>query len=338
MNSERLSRRTVGKYGLAALLAGTAGWRGGTQATAHGDQGTPEGTPDPNGTPGTPGPEGTPELHDSTSQILLRIQIGGGLMPTPHHFAVYPQFTLYADGRTIVPGPMIEIFPQPALPNLQQYWLSQKGIDAVAHAAEDAGLVGESRAYANNTVADGPTTSFISRFAAPPTIVSVNALGLGVDDPSWSAEDREQIQKLVDFEAMLMSMPESLPEDHQKFEMQPYNATRLSVIAWPRDPNEETDPAYAQPEKDWPISTPLSAFSTDSALSLPPGGVCVVIDGPDAETLFAAAADSNVNTPWVSEGANYWVIFRPLLIDEQGCTATDPLFTLDTVPEETPEA
>ena len=48
---------------------------------------------------------------------------------------------MYDDGRAIVRGPQIAIYPAPVLPNLQVEQLSAADLDALVDAARDAGLL-----------------------------------------------------------------------------------------------------------------------------------------------------------------------------------------------------
>jgi len=45
----------------------------------------------------------------------------------------------------------------------------------------------------------------------------------------------------------------------------------------------------------------------------------VVATGAQLDTVLAAVAKANQNTPWSSGGNTYSITFRPLLPDESGC-------------------
>ena len=51
---------------------------------------------------------------------IVRIEQQGGMLPQWETLRWYPStVVLYDDGRLIIQGPQIEIYPGPALPNLQ---------------------------------------------------------------------------------------------------------------------------------------------------------------------------------------------------------------------------
>ena len=72
--------------------------------------------------------------------MVLRVETGGGFVTPEYNLTQPPGFTLYGDGTVIVTGPMIEIFPQPAMPNLQTTTISQEAIGKILSAAKEAGL------------------------------------------------------------------------------------------------------------------------------------------------------------------------------------------------------
>jgi hypothetical protein len=77
----------------------------------------------------------------------------------------------------------------------------------------------------------------------------------------------------------------------------------------------------------WPLATSLAdATPVDDLLGEGGSIRCGIIDGEDAQALVAAATAATTLTPWVSDGKQYLVTFRPLLVDELGCppTAVDP--------------
>lgn len=53
------------------------------------------------------------------NELVLQVTTGGGLVPIDYDLTLVPEFSLYGDGRLIVPGPVMAIYPGPALPNLQ---------------------------------------------------------------------------------------------------------------------------------------------------------------------------------------------------------------------------
>src|SRR5207249_8230596 len=113
--------------------------------------------------------------------LILRIDMVGGFIAPQAQLHRVPLLALYGDGRLIVPGPQIEIYPGPALPNLQVRTVSEAGIQAILAASRRAGLLGADRQY-NGGLPDLPTTTFTVVAGGARHVVSVQ--GLGAAGPS----------------------------------------------------------------------------------------------------------------------------------------------------------
>src|SRR5215212_7606087 len=167
MTRERFSRRSfLGLVGGTLAVAATAP----ALALAQSDA--------------TPAASGTIEHPTGADDLILRVEVVGGFVPPQVLLSEIPQLSLYGDGRAITTGPMIDIFPSPALPNLRQVTLTEAGIQEVLAAAQAAGLLDGDRTYFNNTVADAPTTVFTVHTGGMTSTISAYGLGFG-DDSSW---------------------------------------------------------------------------------------------------------------------------------------------------------
>ncbi len=312
----RVTRRRV--LGAMALSAGAMSLMAGTR---WGQASDVEGTP----------PDGL-AYPTGVDDLVLRIAYVGGFVPPVVHLSGLPSFSLYRDGRVITTGPQIEIFPPPALPNLQQSTISEEGIEAVLAAADEAGLIGQNREYDNATVADATTAVFTVQAGGRVTTVSAYALGFG-DDASWSPEERRELAKLQRFTEQVTDLAGFLPADAIITSDEPYPVERLQVLAEPVSglpPPDPNDPTQNQPLVDWPLARPLQDAPLMDLPAASPTPRCGVIEGDDAERLLPAIENSNTLTPWVSEGEEFRLSFRPLLPDEQGCP---PRSDLDATPE-----
>jgi hypothetical protein len=281
-------------------------------------------------------PEPDPIDHPTgTDELVLRIAVSGGFVPPQVAISEVPQLSLYGDGRAITTGPVIDIFPTPALPNLRQIRLTEAGVQQVLAAAREAGLLDGDKSYANTTVADAPTTTFTANAGGKTTTVTAYALGFDAD-PTWSAEESEAIAKLQAFAGSAIDLASRVDPANVVSGDEAYPTDRLQIVAQPIDPSLATpdpnDPTQNQPPMDWPLATPLTeATPITDLLGADKHVRCGVITGQDAATIVQAALKANVLTPWVSEDARYLVTFRPLLPDETGCpprpaeTAATPL-------------
>ncbi len=239
--------------------------------------------------------------------LVLRIQTAGGLLPPGERFRAYPELSLYADGRLIVVGPQIEIYPPPALPSLVVSQITRDGIRAILAAARDAGLLAPDRHLRNPTVADAGTTTFILVADGRRHVTSVE--GLGIDAPA----DGDLRRRIQAFRERLGDLRSWLPKGSvgQEAQLAP-SAMRIYVLKQP----VATDQGLKQNPVNWPLSVPLSKFGAPGA---DPTTRCGVVEGGDLGRVLAVATQSNTLTPWKSGGRSYGMIFRPLLPDESGC-------------------
>jgi hypothetical protein len=324
---EVLSRRTViglagGALGVVAVAA--LGRRGGLDVSASAPQGQ-SGTPEP--------VEGI--AHPTAAEeVVLRIEYVGGFTLPEARLTQLPLAALYGDGRLVTEGPVIAIYPPPALPNLRQIRLTEEGIQAVLAAADPAGLIGRSRRYDNPLIADAPYTVMTVRAGGKTTVVAVYALGS--DNPEWADEQRAAVQAIQQFAGSFIDVTSWLPESAIGSGDEDFPIERLQVLAQPYETSGVVaDPA--QPPVDWPIDTPLSSFEPMGSLPGSPATLsCAVLSGADAEAVAAVALGANTLTPWVSEEQEWLLMLRPLLPDETGCPPREIDPNILPEPEATP--
>jgi len=248
-------------------------------------------------------------------ELVLRMAIGGGFVPIEYNLRALPGVSLFGDGRLIVEGPVIEIYPGPAMPNLQVSRLTEEAIQAILAEAERAGLLGEDASYDYPCVADLPSTTF--SLVSDGQVHTVSAYALGFEEGTTGgcgdvAIDVEARAKLLEFSRKLGDLRSWLPEGSIGAE-EPYTPTEMRVYVRPY----LGDPELDQASVDWPLAGSLSEFGK------PDGNLdetrCGVVSGGDLETLLPAASAANELTPWTSDGSSYALIFRPLLPDEHTC-------------------
>ncbi len=261
---------------------------------------------------------GTIEHPAGPEGLVLRVERGGGFVPLEWALRRIPGFSLYGDGRYIVEGPQIEIYPGPALPNLLQGRMTEDGIQAALRAARDAGLLEGDRHLDWPTVADADTATLTVRAAGRTSVVSAYALGLeegGPPPPGVSRDEVELRGRLLAFEQKLWALSDWLPRGSVTPADEPYrfDALRVYVRPYPGPP----EPALEQAEVSWPLPEPLAAYGEPVAGM--PDTRCGVVLGEDLDRLLLVARDSNQLSPWVSQGAPFLLILRPLLPDESGC-------------------
>jgi hypothetical protein len=268
------------------------------------------------GSGGTTGATGSTGIQHPTGadQLILGVAYEGGFVPYGYTLGSTPFWSLFGDGTLIVPGPQIEIYPGPALPNLTATPVSEEGIQAILEAARDAGLMDGDASYVDMCIADAATTVFTTSADGTTTVVSAYALGMGEPAGTCGNEkDAEARAKLAAFQAKLTELRSWLPNGSVGTE-RPYDPTEMRVYVLPY----QGDAELPQDPVEWPLEPPLDAFG-EAVQNAPTHTRCGVVTGEDLTTLLAAARKANALTPWTSDGTEYQLIFRPLLPDEHAC-------------------
>lgn len=279
---------------VAGSLALTLAACGDDSQTASGDTvptpstGSP--TTNPGTVPGTTDPaDGRVEHPVGADDAVVRIGFEGGFVPVEVAFQNLPTVLVTGDGRLVVPGPMIEIYPGPLVPNLQVRTISDEGIQQLLALAAEHGLLTQ-REYDNPTnIADAPDT--VVTIAANGEVYEHRAYALGLD----GAETDELRQTLADFVAavtgeFLVDNPELGPE-------QPY--TSDTFLVRPMLVNDLTGYEIEPTVTDWP-----------AGLSPLVDGVCVEVPADAVADMFAAA---NQITLFTSTDQQFSLAVKPQL-------------------------
>lgn len=239
---------------------------------------------DPGAVPGTTDPDtGGVEHPVGADDVVLRIGYEGGFVPVEVAFQNLPTLLVTGDGRLIVQGPVLEIYPGPLLPNLQVRTISEAGIQQLLALAAEHGLLTE-RAYENPTnIADAPDTVVVIAANGETYEHRAYALGLGGD------ESDELRQALADFVAaatgdFVVDNPElgqEQPYASDTFLVRPTLVTDLTgyeieptVTDWPADlpplvDGECTEVPAAAVREQFAAATQLTLFtSADQQFSL----------------------------------------------------------------------
>jgi hypothetical protein len=261
-------------------------------------------------------PSTDPATDPGAATLVLRVSTEGGFTPVDYQLTNMPTFSLYEDGTIVTTGPMIEIYPPPALPSLQSQTVDGAGVDAIVAAAIDAGLdtAGDLTDMGSVAIADAPDTVFTLHADGVDTTVRVYALTALQDrPPTMSKEEWEARVALNGLAEDLMDLPSWLPDGSLQGEPVPYAAAGARVYV--TEYRGEQD--LAQSPVAWPLEPSLASFGLDDAMS---GYRCGTVTGEDwTQALEPLAEGANQLTPWTSDGQRWSLRFRPLLPDERGC-------------------
>lgn len=248
----------------------------------------------------TPSP--SPPPADSNLAVV-RVEQTGGMMPPWISLEWYPSVVVYADGRVIMPGPMVELYPGPALPNLTVTRVTPAGLAEILEAAAAAGLHGPDRLL-GEPLLDSGTTNF--------TVVSDEGRHV---TQVWSlADPGAEVAAVRQFHDALLSLRTWLGAEVVGPD-EPYGWDQLRILSEPADLASSPDPALAT-IVDWPLG---SLGSVGISLEEQANYRCGLVEGDALDALRPALSAANELTLWRSDGETYTVKFHPLLPDDEAC-------------------
>ncbi len=240
------------------------------------------------------------------SEVVMQVTTGGGFVPIEYQVTLVPEFSLYGDGRVIVPGPQIEIYPRSALPNIQTTVVPEKSVQAMLTAARGAGLFDPAFDYGQPSVADGPTTTIVINADSATNRSAIYALTVagagGLTEKQRQA--REGVSNLIG-DLTVVS-----PFVSGDIVWEPLAFSALAVYSSPMGDDPVDAPAANR--LDWPLGD-LSTLGEP----VQNGGLRkVVISGAELEKLRPLLGQATEITVWGSGGVDYRLLLRPLLPGE----------------------
>jgi hypothetical protein len=231
----------------------------------------------------------------------------------------FPPFTLTGDGRVIVPGAQIDIFPGPALPSVNVRKLSEEGIQAILKEVARTGLFSKNADFqaAQNFVADAGDTIFILHAAGKD--VTLKVFGLGTFDPPGnypgvSADELAAYRTLSRLSQQLGNLDAMLPASSWVDEgWQPYQPEALRLLVRNADADPPDESGIGNVLVDWPVDSDPATFGDPTSDG---SQRCGVVSGKDAEEWYAALGFANGLTRFVKGDHHYQVTVRFQLPDE----------------------
>lgn len=260
----------------------------------------------------SPVPSPTPNLD----RVVFRVDWDGGFVAPGTILGRLPQIVVYADGRVVMPGPQIEIYPGPLMPALQVRTLTPDALARLVQLAKDKGLLRDAH-YDFAGIADATTTVLTLDVDGHRYTVSAYALmEAGADGSAWadamddaSKAGRAALREFID---ALTGVPES----GYAGPWATYAPTALRLYA---------APAGARPDDMVPAGDPVAWPLADLAVAGTPVGDgslgfrCQVVTGADLAKVRPVLDDANQLTVFRSGDGAWALIVRPLLPGETGC-------------------
>ena len=266
------------------------------------------------GASGSPGVTPVPHYNVATAsdQLVLQITTGGGLAPISVRLTDTPWFALYGDGRIIVRGPAIGSYPGPVLPNLRLMQVTPAEIQKILAAADQAGLLGPDANFNATDIFDASSTSFTTTVDGKTHTIGAYALGYPV--VTVDAALTEARKKLSGFSDKARDLATFLGREIS--DAGAYDATSMRIFTSPTD---LSDPDLKRQVVAWPLTADPGTIGEVAKV---PKTRCLVLTGPDLETLLTVARTANTLTTWTYGADRYSVYVRPLYPDETGCPAS----------------
>jgi hypothetical protein len=259
--------------------------------------------------------------HPAGSEVVVRIAWTGGFVPYEYLFTSLPRFTLLGDGRVLVEGPQIEIYPGPALPNVQVRRLTEEGIQSILFRIAETGLFNESHSWnaATQFIADANSTVFTVRADNREVVVDIYALGLLAEPnvappPGIPAEELDAHDRLAALEADLLDLDSWIPaDDWADATWQSYESDALRLVVANIDAQPPNPEGLDSEPIPWPGTTAPDQLGTASTIQ---DLRCGVASGEEGAAWYATLSQANQLTRWSHDGHLYSVTPRPLLPDE----------------------
>jgi hypothetical protein len=247
--------------------------------------------------------------------LVLRLRYVGGFAPASSHLVDLPAVSVYGDGTVIVPGPVLAIYPGPALPNLQRATITPAGMQILLEAARDAGLLGRDVHYDLEGIMDASSAEFTLNAEGGVHTVSAYALMEGTETPQGpDAAVTEARSRLATLQTQLGNLDALLGGELGPWSA--YQAESVQLLVGPGAPDDGQ--GLTQQPVAWPLSTPLATFG-EALPDLLAGQRCGVVSGDDVDALMPLLEAANSLSPWTDGDASYGIIVRPLLPAEEGC-------------------
>jgi len=236
--------------------------------------------------------QGGIEHPTGADEMVLEIREEGGLAG-PQQVAGPATLVVTGDGRLVQAGPVIEIYPGPLLPNLQQRTISEDGIQQLLALAEDHGLLADVTYPNPDGVMDAPDT--VVTISAGGETFEHRAYALGFEGDG--AETDEGRARLQDFVSAATELATST-DDPSLGDEEPYQAGTYLVRATPDQPDRTAD-GLEPSIVDWPAGAGVRLADASDCAEVPAAAVATVL------------AEANQLTRFVDAGVTYALSVQP---------------------------
>jgi hypothetical protein len=240
-------------------------------------------------------------MPDDPEAAFLIVESTGGFLPVEFQVRQIPQAVLLVNRNVVVGGPMIEIYPPPLVPALQQAPLDDATWELVLDLVEESGLpdiVEEQNNDATASVTDAAITVVTYYDGTGTHVWRVYALleAASHSDPRVTA---------------LAQLVATLQNAGFSDGSTPYEMAAIQVLAG--IPEIPPDPQFAD-TKPWPLP---DAFAEMGEVGF--GWRCAPYDGEVAADLLDTFHEANQLTTWDDGDSEYQFAVQPWFTGQTPC-------------------
>jgi hypothetical protein len=230
--------------------------------------------------------------------VVIEISNEGGFMPVEFSLLQTPSFTVFSDGSVVAPTGDQFGFPGPAFTPLGRFELEDQEFADLLAFIDDLEIAAVDNLDINDApnVADASTT--VLRYWDDAGEHRISIYALGIDSPDARG-------------AIIESMVGLLDRATRASEPQTYEPERVVVFT---QVAENFDRAAVTSGGEWPLTVTPDEMAANVA-----SYACATISGGDATAAADALTGSNSMTLWDLDGAEYQILARPLLPQQDGC-------------------
>ncbi len=229
-------------------------------------------------------------------------------IPPQNLFSFPPAAVITGDGRYLVPGAMLAIFPGPLVMPLVAHQVSETGRETIIGWARELGLLAGRTDFVGELGLPGGMTGRIE-LTVDGRLVTLTGVPEvdGVLEPGTPVAFAELWRRIA-------SLPATLPAELGP--EQPYTPAAYAILVGPPPGPQAGIPGSIA---DWPLEIPLASFG---APVMDGSYRCGLADGEDAAILRPALEAANQLTQWTQDpetSATFGLTVRPIVAGENPC-------------------
>ncbi len=247
---------------------------------------------------------GDPAGELGPDDLVYQSATGGGLIPTVIELRQFPSLIVLGDGRAIRRSATdtSSAGPTPAFRPLEQTVLDPAEVQEILDLAASSGLFDGPVDFGEPLITDVSSTGIKTRLGGE--VVSIGVYALGFEEDSGLSSD--QLRAREDLQELRSDVADIVTRDGRTWEptMPPEMLVFTLSFDRPADDNSEPIP--------WPLDPSLVEIGDEFIR-------CVAVSGADVATLVEVVVTATEYTPWIVDGGERHLAFRPNYPHQSGC-------------------